>query len=732
MAHEERQKLKNAGDTVAAKRQRLEAERRALPMWEARDAFIEQVRKNRVLVVIGETGSGKTTQIPRFLCDAGLAAGGAIACTQPRRVAAVTVAQRVAEELGVELGREVGYSIRFDDRTSPETAIKYLTDGMLLREALLDPLLHTYKARVVILDEAHERTVATDVLFGLLKGVLARRASDFRLIVMSATLDAAAFVRYFDGALAAYVEGRQFPVDIMYTAVPQESYLDAAINATLQVHCSEGPGDILVFLTGQDEIESCERLVREAAAALPHDPGRPDLLILPIYAALPPEQQLRVFQPAPENTRKVILATNIAETSITIAGVRYVVDTGFVKARSYSPRLGADCLQVVPISQAQAKQRSGRAGREAPGRAYRLYTEESFAELPATTLPEIQRSSLASLKALGVADVLGFDFMDPPPRASLLRSLELLLALGALDPRGELTKPTGQQLAQLPVDPMYGKVLLASGEMGCSEEALAVVAMVSSDAIFHAPRDKQEEAAEARARFVSSLGDHLTFLNVFRAFRAVGRKAQARWCRDNFVNVRSLRKAGDIYEQLAGHLGGLSIPRRSCGEDATLLRRALVAGLFPHAARRQMDGSYKVISTGQAVAIHPSSVLCSKKPECIVFNELVRTTRQYARDVVAIDAKWLPELAPAFFARQQANAGPTPVVASALGPAAGANGAVHGGGGAAAAAAAMQQQRQQQEQRRRQAGGSAAALPPGMANGIGPGARGTYRGPKLL
>ncbi|GAB4816131.1 hypothetical protein N2152v2_003177 [Parachlorella kessleri] len=438
----------------AAKRKLLERERQQLPMWSARDKLVQQVRDSRVLVVIGETGSGKTTQIPQFLYGAGFAKDKAIACTQPRRVAAMTVAQRVAEEMGVQLGQEVGYSIRFEDCSSPATRIKYLTDGMLLREALLDPLLRNYK--VVILDEAHERTVHTDVLFGLLKGVLAKRKDDFRLVVMSATLDVAAFCRYFNGAKAAYVQGRQFPVDVLYTATPEDSYVDAAITASLQIHCDEAEGgDILVFLTGQEEIESCERLIRERAAQLPPDPRRPDLLVLPIYAALPPEQQLRVFQPPPEGTRKVILATNIAETSITISGVRFVVDTGFVKARSYSAKLGADLLQVAPISQAQARQRSGRAGREGPGRAYRLYTEASFQQLPTTTLPEIQRTNLAAvvlqasshrgLKALGVQNVLEFDFMDPPPRGALVKSMELLLALGALDVRtGDLTYPTGQ------------------------------------------------------------------------------------------------------------------------------------------------------------------------------------------------------------------------------------------------------------------------------------------------
>jgi len=416
-------------------------------MWSARERLIDAVKKSPVLIVIGETGSGKTTQIPQFLLDAGLAgpSTGVIACTQPRRVAAVTVAQRVAQERGVEVGTEVGYTVRFDDCTSSRTRLKYMTDGMLLREAMLDPHLKRYRA--VILDEAHERTVATDVLLGLLKEARAARGADFRLLVMSATLDAAGFQAYFPGARAAYVEGRLHPVDIMYTMKPQESYLDAAITAALQLHCDEGPGDALVFLTGQDEIQSAERLIRERAAALPSDSRRLQLEVVPMYAALPPEAQMRAFAPAPEGTRKIVLSTNIAETSITIPGVRYVIDSGFVKMRAYNAHLGAACLEVAPVSKAQARQRSGRAGREAAGRCFRLYTEDAFSQLTATTEPEIKRANLAAvvlqLKSLGIEDILSFDFMDPPPKAALLRALELLYALGALDVKGQLTSPLG-------------------------------------------------------------------------------------------------------------------------------------------------------------------------------------------------------------------------------------------------------------------------------------------------
>lgn len=337
-----------------------------------------------------------------------------------------------------------------------------MTDGMLLREALLDPLLHRYS--VILLDEAHERTVATDVLLGLLKRAREARKGDFRLIIMSATLDESGFRRYFPGSNAAYVQGRQFPVQMMYCASPQESYLDASITAALQVHYDEEPGgDILVFLTGQDEIEAAERLLRDRADALmagnTTDTTKNTntsisasgtglgLSIVPMYAALPPELQMKAFQSAEPFTRKIVLSTNIAETSITIPGIKYVIDCGFVKSRTYNARLGADCLEVGPVSQAQARQRSGRAGREGPGIAFRLYTEEAFTHLPAVTEPEIKRANLATvvlqLKAMGILDPVSFDFMDPPPKTSLLRALELLFALGGLDSKGGLT-PLGE------------------------------------------------------------------------------------------------------------------------------------------------------------------------------------------------------------------------------------------------------------------------------------------------
>lgn len=691
----------------------IKDQRQALPIATAEKKLVEEVQKNDTLVVIGETGSGKTTQIPQFLHAGGFSKNGKkIGITQPRRVAAVTVAARVAEEMSVRLGEEVGFSIRFEDKTSPVTEIKYMTDGMLLRESLLDPLLQNYS--IIIVDEAHERTIHTDVLLGLLKAVQRKRqlsingyareskadtrlldvtskdndvaesgsyskathkksekgganlnckknfkgskASPLKLIIMSATLDTKGFSEYFDGAKAVYIQGRQYPVDILYTYQPEPDYLDAVLITILQVHLEEDCGDILVFLTGQEEIESIERLLQERSARLPE--GSSKILAVPIYAALPCEQQMQVFKPALEGSRKVILATNIAETSVTIPGVRFVIDPGLVKARAYNPVLGLESLAVVPISKAQALQRSGRAGRERSGKCFRLYTEDAFEKLDDSTVPEIKRCNLASivlqLKVLGIDDVLGFDFMDKPPRMALVKSLEHLYILGALTDEGKLSDPLGMQMSRFPLEPLYAKAVIISSTFNCSIEMLALVAMLSVESIFYNPREKLQEAKIAKRRFSCSEGDHITLVKVLRAYvdevekisdsRRAGKGIQ-RWCRENFINGRSLRRALEIYRQIERYATSMGLALVSCADDMTQFRRCLTAGFFLNTACRQPDGNYRALSSGQTVLIHPSSVLFGKKPDCVLFDELVCTSRQYIRNVTQIDSHWLTELA---------------------------------------------------------------------------------------
>ncbi|KAL9420589.1 hypothetical protein AB3S75_038205 [Citrus x aurantiifolia] len=689
----------------SSRRQKILQQRKSLPIASVEKRLVEEVRKNDILIIVGETGSGKTTQLPQFLFHAGFCRDGKlIGVTQPRRVAAVTVAKRVAEESGVELGQRVGYSIRFDDRTSTSTRIKYMTDGLLLREALLDPYLSRYS--VIIVDEVHERTVHTDVLLGLLKKVRNARSKSadghsngnnknadsdmildrendtngintlkqcqgrkfppLKLIIMSASLDARGFSEYFGCAKAVHVQGRQFPVEILYTLYPEPDYLDATLITIFQVHLDEAPGDILVFLTGQEEIESVERLVQERLLQLPEASRK--LVTVPIFSSLPSEQQMKVFAPAAAGFRKVILATNIAETSVTIPGIKYVIDPGFVKARSYDPVKGMESLIVVPISKAQALQRSGRAGREGPGKCFRLYPENEFDKLEDSTKPEIKRCNLSNvilqLKALGVDDIIGFDFMEKPSRASIIKSLEQLFLLGALTDDCKLSDPVGHQMARLPLDPIYSKALIVAGQFNCLEEMLITVAMLSVESIFFAPREKLEEARNAMKCFASPDGDHLTLINVYRASdeflekrkmeisKEKTEKILRKWCKDNFINSRSLRHARDIHSQIQGHVEQMGFRISSCGEDMIMFRRCLAASFFLNAALKQPEGTYRALAGGQVVQIHPSSVLFRAKPECIVFNELIQTNHKYIRNITRIDYLWLTELAPQYYTMQ--------------------------------------------------------------------------------
>ncbi|XP_023759041.1 pre-mRNA-splicing factor ATP-dependent RNA helicase DEAH1 isoform X1 [Lactuca sativa] len=484
-------------------REKLLADRKTLPVYPYRESLLKAVEDHQVLIIVGETGSGKTTQIPQYLHEAGYTKRGMIGCTQPRRVAAMSVAARVSQEMNVKLGHEVGYAIRFEDCTCEKTVIKYLTDGMLLREFLGEPDLKSYS--VVMVDEAHERTLSTDLLFGLLKQI-ARFRPDIKLLISSATLDAEKFSDYFDCAPIFRIPGRRFPVEINYTKVPEADYLDAAIATALQIHVNEPPGDgdILVFLTGQEEIETAQEILKQRTHCL--GSKIPELVICPIYANLPTELQAKVFEPTPQGARKVVLATNIAETSLTIDGIKYVIDPGFVKMNFYDPRTGMESLKIIPISKASANQRAGRSGRTGPGKCFRLYTAYTYYnELDDNSVPEIQRTNLAnvvlSLTSLGIDDLLKFDFMDPPPSEAVLKALELLFALGALNKYGELTK-VGRKMAEFPLDPMLSKMIVASDKYKCSDEIITIAAMLSiENSVFYRPKNKQVHADNARLNF---------------------------------------------------------------------------------------------------------------------------------------------------------------------------------------------------------------------------------------
>ncbi|XP_014880106.1 ATP-dependent RNA helicase DHX33 [Poecilia latipinna] len=635
----------------------IDVQRKQLPIYQARTRLVNELRQLHNAIVIGETGSGKTTQIPQYLFEAGIGRQGLIAITQPRRVAAISLAARVSEEKRTQLGKLVGYTVRFEDVTSPETKLKFMTDGMLLREAIGDPMLLRYT--VVVLDEAHERTVHTDVLFGVVKSAQRRRRElnkiPLKVIVMSATMDVDLFSEYFNKSPVLYLEGRQHPIQIYYTKQPQSDYVQAALVSVFQIH-QEAPQshDILVFMTGQEEIEALARTCRDIAKHLPDSCG--PMVVIPLYASLPPAQQLRVFQPAPKGCRKVILATNIAETSVTISGIKYVIDTGMVKAKRFNPDSGLEVLAVQRVSKAQAWQRAGRAGREDAGFCYRLYTEQEFDNLIPTTVPEIQRCNLAGvmlqLMALGIPDVMNFDFMSKPSPEAVRSAVEHLELLGAVERKdGQvLLTALGKRMASFPLEPRYAKTILLSPDFSCSEEILSIVSLLSVDTVLFNPLGRRDEILAARKKFTSSEGDHMTLLNIYRAFKKVGGNKE--WCRENFVNSRNMGLVKDVQAQLREICLKLNLKLESCGADTGSVRRCLAHGMFINAAELQPDGSYLALDTHQAVAIHPSSVLFQAKPAYVVFNELLHTSRCYMRDLCLVDADWLLDAAPEYFGRK--------------------------------------------------------------------------------
>ncbi|GLV38078.1 peanuts [Carabus blaptoides fortunei] len=621
-------------------------QRQSLPIYKLRDELTKAVTDNQILIVIGETGSGKTTQITQYLAEFGFTARGKIGCTQPRRVAAMSVAKRVAEEFGCRLGQEVGYTIRFEDCTSPETVIKYMTDGMLLRECLMDLDLRGYS--VIMLDEAHERTIHTDVLFGLLKQAVQKRP-ELKLIVTSATLDAVKFSQYFFEAPIFTIPGRTFPVEVLYTKEPETDYLDASLITVMQIHLREPPGDILLFLTGQEEIDTACEILYERMKSL--GPDVPELIILPVYSALPSEMQTRIFEPAPPGSRKVVIATNIAETSLTIDGIYYVVDPGFVKQKVYNSKTGMDSLVVTPISQAQAKQRAGRAGRTGPGKCYRLYTERAYRdEMLPTPVPEIQRTNLATtvlqLKTMGINDLLHFDFMDAPPVESLIMALEQLHSLSALDDEGLLTR-LGRRMAEFPLEPNLSKMLIMSVALQCSDEILTVVSMLSVQNVFYRPKDKQALADQKKAKFNQPEGDHLTLLAVYNSWK--NNKFSNAWCYENFVQIRTLKRAQDVRKQLLGIMDRHKLDVVSAEKNTVRVQKAVCSGFFRNAAKKDPQEGYRTLVDSQVVYIHPSSALFNRQPEWVIYHELVQTTKEYMREVTTIDPKWLVEFAPAFF-----------------------------------------------------------------------------------
>ncbi|XP_066491186.1 probable ATP-dependent RNA helicase DHX40 isoform X2 [Tiliqua scincoides] len=569
-----------------------------LPIHRYRRKLIEAIQAKSFVIVTGETGSGKTTQLPKYLFEEGFAKHGMIGVTQPRRVAAMSVAQRVAEEMNCPLGSIVGYQVRFDDCISEDTSIKYMTDGCLLRQILADP--HLTKYSVVILDEAHERSLSTTV------------------------------------------------------------------NVTLDIHLTGSAGDILVFLTGQSEIERTCELLFQKAESIDYrfdvrDCSVEGLLILPLYGSMPTDQQKRIFLPPPPGIRKCVVSTNIAATSLTVDGIRYVVDSGFVKQLNHNPRVGLDMLEVVPISKSEALQRAGRAGRTASGICYRVYSKEFWEQcMPDHMVPEIRRTSLTSviltLKCLAIHDVIRFSYLDRPEERRILEALKQLYQCGAIDRRGYVTR-LGEFMVQFPLPPNLTCAVIKSASLNCEDLLLPIAAMLSVEKVFIRPGDPQrQQEAELRHQELSlqagGCNDFATLLNIFEQCKSS--KSPSSWCRENWVHWRALKLAFSVEGQLREITSRLKqlpdFPREHFdGSRSEILRRCLCAGYFANIARRSIGNSFCTMDGhGSMVYIHPSSALRDQETqlEWILFHDVLVTSKVYVRTVCPVRYEWVKDLLP--------------------------------------------------------------------------------------
>jgi ATP-dependent RNA helicase DHR2 len=694
---------------LARKRQDLLQVRQKLPIWPEATNIRHALSENNILILAGETGSGKSTQVPQFL-ETSKWCTGRIAVTQPRRVAAVSLARRVADEMGTPLGKNpqamVGYNVRFDDNVGKNNRIKFLTEGMLLQEMLRDPALIEYSC--VVVDEVHERSVNVDLLLGFLRGLVTgtsdatkkRKGKPLKVVVMSATADTEKLKDFFSegfgqappvdsipvvnrGAVdqaptktlqelpsastsstvsTCFVKGRMYPVQTDYLPEPTRDFSEAALLQIFQIHRKEPtPGDILVFLTGQDVVTDLQQAIEDMVPnVVTRDSGLPKLIVLPLFAALPQAQQQAIFDKAPPNTRKVILATNIAETSITVPGVRFVIDCGKAKVKQFRNRLGLDSLLVKEISKSSAIQRQGRAGREAAGKCFRLYTKADFEALEKMTVPEILRCDLSAavltMKARGIQDVMGFPLLTRPPREAMERALLQLLQLDALNPEDGDISDLGRKIARLPLTPALGRTIIAAAdpEMGCLLPVIDIVACFSVENIFLEVKDQDanDEAREARNRLSRRQGDHLTLLAAVHAY-ASERTDRKQWARQHLVSHRAMQSVMDVRKQLRAQCQQANLLSKADEDDdldeiseatSNNILKCFLRGFPSNVARPVPDGSYRTIQGHMAVAIHPSSVLYGKKLEAILYNEFVYTNRTYARGVSAIQMNWLEEI----------------------------------------------------------------------------------------
>ncbi|HTI21481.1 MAG TPA: ATP-dependent RNA helicase HrpA, partial [Kutzneria sp.] len=624
-----------------------------LPVSQRRQDILDVIRDNQVVIVAGETGSGKTTQLPKICLELGRGLRGVIGHTQPRRIAARTVAERVAEELRTELGKVVGYKVRFTDQVGDDTLVKLMTDGILLAEIQSDRLLSRYDT--LIIDEAHERSLNIDFILGYVKQLLPRRP-DLKVIITSATIDPERFSRHFGDAPIVEVSGRTYPVETRYRPVidpedpdadPDRDQVQAILDAVDELQ-AEGPGDILVFLSG-------EREIRDTADALSKQDLR-NTEILPLYARLSVGEQHRVFQR--HTGRRVVLATNVAETSLTVPGIKYVIDPGNARISRYSHRLKVQRLPIEPISQASANQRKGRCGRVSEGICIRLYSEEDFESRPEFTDAEILRTNLASvilqMIAAGLGDIAAFPFIDPPDRRNINDGIGLLQELGALD-KDKLT-PIGRRLSQLPVDPRLARMVVAAEENGCVREVMVIAAALSIQDPRERPTEQQEQAQQQHARFRDNDSDFISFLNLWNYLREQQKELSSnqfrKMCRAEFLNYLRVREWQDIYAQLRQVVKAQGVSVNGGDIDTKGIHLSLLTGLLSHLGMKDVvtkgvprKGPTEYLGArGAKFAIFPGSALSRQQPQWVMAAELVETSRLWARTVAKIEPEWAEKL----------------------------------------------------------------------------------------
>ncbi|EDL44125.1 pre-mRNA splicing factor RNA helicase, putative [Plasmodium vivax] len=686
-------------------------DRKRLPIYSYRYDILKAIKNNKILILVGETGSGKSTQLTQYLHECKYHLYGNIVCTQPRRIACIAIANRVADEMNVRVGKEVGYVIRFQNKTSDSTKIVYMTDGMFLRLLLYNPTLDDIS--VLIIDEAHERALHTDVILPIIKDICNFR-EDIRVIISSATLDAEKISTYFNCAPIFYVPGRKYNVDIYYTINNESNYLSAIVITILQIHVTQEKGDILVFLPGQFEIELVQQELENKLGELA--PRFRNMMVLPIYSSLPVEQQARIFEDvadednakgdAPEGgdggapgeaekieaaqceaanleaaqpgelapasqpkrtmrrgTRKIILSTNICETSITIDNIVYVIDSGLCKQKVYNPNSGVESLVTLPCSKASVNQRTGRAGRKQDGKCFRLFTKKSFIDLNDNSVPEIQRCEVSSmillLKSLGMDDIINFDFLDPPSPVVIIKGLELLYSLGALNDEGNLTK-TGRKMAEFPTDVKSSKMILsASDKYNCVEEVLCITAMLThANSIFYVQKGKEKEAENVKKMFtIEGGGDFLLLLNIYK--QCEENNFSTSFCYDHFLQYHTMIKIKDIKTQLVSICEKIDLPSSSCGiqnhEAICSLKKCIVSAFFTNAALPVSKNELKIIKLNHVVSIYPNSVLAKKnimeeyKNACIIFYEVIKINKSYVRHNIPVSKDMLYEIASFYF-----------------------------------------------------------------------------------